>query len=84
MYLELIRKSRDDMYVDDLVPGGESLQEVEKIRSDNNINSLFILGNNVRLNQHKITKLKLLHINRYIKPSYLGMDQYRVRFHRTG
>ena len=31
MYLELIRKIRDDMYVDDL---GESLQEVEKINSD--------------------------------------------------
>ena len=34
MYLELIRKIRDDMYVDDLVTGGESLQEVEKIKSD--------------------------------------------------
>ena len=34
MYLELIRKIRDDMYVvDDLVTGGESLQEVEKIKS---------------------------------------------------
>ena len=27
MCLELIRKIRDDMYVDDLVTGGESLQE---------------------------------------------------------
>ena len=34
MYLELIRKIRDDMYVDDLVTGGESLQEVEKIKFD--------------------------------------------------
>ena len=34
MYLELIKKIRDDMYVDDLVTGGESLQEVEKIKSD--------------------------------------------------
>ena len=34
MYLELIRKIRDDMYVDDLVTGGESLQEVWKITSD--------------------------------------------------
>ena len=33
MYLELIRKIRDDMYVDDLVTGGERLQEVEKIKS---------------------------------------------------
>ena len=31
MYLELIRKIRDDMYVDDLVTGGESLQKVENI-----------------------------------------------------
>ena len=34
MYSKLIRKIRDDMYVDDLVTGGESLQEVEKIKSD--------------------------------------------------
>ena len=34
MYLELIRKIRDDMYVDELVTGGESLQEVEKKNSD--------------------------------------------------
>ena len=34
MYLELIRKIRDDMYVDDLVTGGECLEEVEKIKSD--------------------------------------------------
>ena len=34
MYSEPIRKIRDDMYVDDLVTGGESLQEVEKIKSD--------------------------------------------------
>ena len=34
MYLELIRKIRDDIYADDLVTGGESLQEVEKIKSD--------------------------------------------------
>ena len=34
MYLELIRKIRDDMHVDDLVTRGESLQEVEKIKSD--------------------------------------------------
>ena len=33
MYLELIRKIRDDMYVDDLVTGEERLQEVEKIKS---------------------------------------------------
>ena len=34
MYLELIRKIRDDMYVDDLVTEGESLQEIEKTKSD--------------------------------------------------
>ena len=34
MYLELIRKIRDDMYVNDLVTGEESLQEVEKIKPD--------------------------------------------------
>ena len=34
MYLELIRKIRDNMYFDDLVTGEESLQEVEKIKSD--------------------------------------------------
>ena len=34
MYLEPIRKIRDDMYVDDLVTGRESLQEVEKIKCD--------------------------------------------------
>ena len=34
MWLELIRKSRDDMYVNDLVTGGESLHKVEKITSD--------------------------------------------------
>ena len=34
MYLELITKTRDDMYVDYLVAGGESLQKVEKIKSD--------------------------------------------------
>ena len=34
IYLELIRKIRDDMYVDDLVTERESLQEVEKIKSE--------------------------------------------------
>ena len=34
MYLKLIKKIRDDMYVDDLVTCGESLQEVEKIKSE--------------------------------------------------
>ena len=34
IYLELIRKPRDDMYVDNLVTGGESLQDVQKIKSD--------------------------------------------------
>ena len=34
MYLELTRKIRNDMYVDDLVTGGESLLEAEKINSD--------------------------------------------------
>ena len=34
MYLELIRKIRDDMYVHDLVSRGESLQEVKKMESD--------------------------------------------------
>ena len=34
MYLELIREIRDDMYVDDLVTGGENLQEIEKTKSD--------------------------------------------------
>ena len=35
-------------------------------------------------NQYKITKIKPLHINKYIKPSDLGMGHYRVqaeRFH---
>ena len=48
------------------------------VEYNNNNNSLFILGNNVQLNQRK-TKIKLLHINKYIKPSYLGTDQYRVQ-----
>ena len=34
MYLELIKTIRSDMYVDDLVTGEESLQEVENIKSD--------------------------------------------------
>ena len=34
MYLELIKTIRSDMYVDDLVTGEESLQEVEKTKSD--------------------------------------------------
>ena len=34
MYLELIRKIRDDTYVNDLMTGEESLQEVEKIKPD--------------------------------------------------
>ena len=34
MYLELIRKIRDNMYFDDFVTGGKSLQQVEKIKSD--------------------------------------------------
>ena len=33
-YLELIRKPIDDMYIDNLVTGGESLQDVQKIKSD--------------------------------------------------
>ena len=33
MYLELIRKIGDDMYVNDLVTGRENLQEVEKMKS---------------------------------------------------
>ena len=34
MYLELLRKIRDDMYFDDLVTGEQSFQEAEKINSD--------------------------------------------------
>ena len=34
MYLELITKIRDDMYLHDLESGGESLQEVKKMKSD--------------------------------------------------
>ena len=34
MYLELIRKIRDDMYVDDLVTVGESFQGVKNMNSD--------------------------------------------------
>ena len=34
MYLELIRKIKDVMYVDELVAGGGTLQEVEKMKSD--------------------------------------------------
>ena len=47
MYLELKRKIRDDMCVDDLVTGGESLQEVEKINSDSI--ELFEEGGGVKL-----------------------------------
>ena len=42
MYLELIKKIRDDMYVDDLVTGGESLREVEKMKFDSI--ELFVKG----------------------------------------
>ena len=34
LYLEPIRKTRHDMCVDDLVLGGESLQEVQKIKNN--------------------------------------------------
>ena len=34
MYLELIKKIRNDIYVDDLVTGGESLQKIEKTKPD--------------------------------------------------
>ena len=34
MYLELIRKIRNDMYVDELVTGGESFKVVEKMKSN--------------------------------------------------
>ena len=48
MYLELIKKIRDDMYVDDLVTGGESLREVEKMKFDSI--ELFVKG------EFKLTK----------------------------
>ena len=34
MYLELIKKIRNDIYVDDLVTGRESLQKIEKTKPD--------------------------------------------------
>ena len=34
MFRELIERVKDDMYVDDLVTGGESTSEVDKIKSD--------------------------------------------------
>ena len=34
MYLELIKKIRNDIYVDYLVTGGESLQKIEKTKPD--------------------------------------------------
>ena len=34
MFRELIERVKDDMYVDDLVTGGESASEVDKIKSD--------------------------------------------------
>ena len=42
MYLELTTKIRDDMYVHDLESGGESLQEVKKMKS--NSIELFVKG----------------------------------------
>ena len=45
---------------------------------NNNNNNLFsvVMYNQ---NQHKIIKTQLLHMNKYIKPSYLGTDKYRVQ-----
>ena len=34
MFLELIERLKDGMYVDDLVSGGESTSEVDKIKDD--------------------------------------------------
>ena len=34
MYLELIEKIKDDMYVDDMVTGGDNVREVEKMKSE--------------------------------------------------
>ena len=34
MFRELIERVKDDMYVDDLVTGGESTSEVDKIKGD--------------------------------------------------
>ena len=34
MFLELIERLKDGMYVDDLVSGGESTSEVDKIKGD--------------------------------------------------
>ena len=34
MFRELIERGKDDMYVDDLVTGGESTSEVDKIKGD--------------------------------------------------
>lgn len=43
--------------------------------NNNNSNSLFILGDKVQLKSTKYNKNKTL----THKPSYLGMDQYRVQ-----
>ena len=42
MYLELIKKIRDDRYVRDLVTEGERLREIEKMRFDSI--ELFVKG----------------------------------------
>ena len=39
-FREVVEKVRDDMYVDDLVTGGESINEVKELKSD----SISLLG----------------------------------------
>ena len=56
--------------------GGNNNNNNNDNNNNNNNNNSFVLSNNEQLNQHKI---KRLHINKYIKPSYLGTDQYRVQ-----
>ena len=62
MYLKLIRKIRDDMCVDDLVLGGESLQEVQKIKN-NDLNSEKELNFAKELLGTKANETKILGLN---------------------
>ena len=62
MYLKLIRKIRDDMCVDDLVLGGESLQEVQKIKNSD-LNSEKELNFAKELLGTKANETKILGLN---------------------
>ena len=62
MYLEPIRKTRHDMCVDDLVLGGESLQEVQKIKN-NGLKSGKELNFAKKLLGTKANETKILDLN---------------------